>query len=431
LTTDNDIRIVEVPPGVFNATSTVPGDKSLSHRALILTAFAQGTSEINGLGTGHDVAATVRVLRELGITITGNQVVSKGIDAWTEPSGPLQCGNSGTTMRLVAGALAGRPYRAKLMGDRSLSRRPMSRLKGPLEALGATVGLSPIGTPPVEIAELAGKLSGRNVEIDVASAQVRSAFILAALQADGTSSVSSPFGFRDHTERWLESYERGRRLSRTTFEVYPGPLPTNRYDVAGDPSSAAFLWTAAAIRPGSKVTTTGVSLNPGRIGYLQVLESMGADVEAQVTTSIEGDPVGWVSVRGTPLQATEIAGDLTVATLDELPLVAVLAAMAEGVTVVRDAAELRVKESDRIASTVGMIRALGGGAEASNDGFEIIGTGWLESGVVDSVGDHRIAMASAVAAFGTLGPVHIHGAGVAAISWPSFYDDLETLWSSR
>jgi 3-phosphoshikimate 1-carboxyvinyltransferase len=428
--TDSDSRILETPQGSFRAERGVPGDKSLSHRALILAAMARGTSEVVGLGPGRDIEATGRVLRELGVTITGDRVFSTGVDGWAQPRHSLQCENSGTTMRLMAGALAGRPFRSTLVGDLSLSNRPMGRLTAPLSALGASISLSATGTPPIEVGTDA-PLQGAATEIPVASAQVRSAFILAALQAEGPSSVKSPAGFRDHTERWLESLGRGERLSATEFRVDPGPVPAGRYRVPGDPSSAAFLWTAAAIRPGSEVTTPGISLNPGRIGYREVLERMGVEVHAEVTESVGGDPVGTVTVRGGPLTATEVSGDLSVSALDELPLVAILGAVAEGITVVRDAGELRVKESDRVASTVSMITALGGGAEASEDGFAVVGTGWLEPGVVEAAGDHRIAMAGAVAATAVRGPVTISGARAAGVSWPGFYEDLEALWSSR
>ena len=426
----SDTRTIESPRGVFRAVQTVPGDKSLSHRALIFSAFAAGVSEVSGLGPGRDVAATIQILRELGVTFDGNRVISPGIDNWSSPEAPLDCGNSGTTMRLMAGALAGRPFSSTLTGDDSLSGRPMGRLVDPLSSLGATVGLSPESTSPL-VVRAASPLSGADVEVPVASAQVRSAFILAALQAEGPSSVKSPPSFRDHTERWLEALGRGERTSATEFHITPGPIPAGRYAVPGDPSSAAFLWASAAMRPGSLITTPRVSLNPGRIGFLQVLEAMGADVSAEVTESVGGDPVGSVTVQGAGLQAAEVGGDLATAALDELPLVAVLGAMAEGITVVRDATELRVKESDRIASTVAMIRALGGGAEPTDDGFAIVGTGWLEPGAVEAADDHRIAMAAAAAATAVEGPVTISGAGAAGVSWPSFYEDLEAVWSSR
>jgi 3-phosphoshikimate 1-carboxyvinyltransferase len=413
---------------VFRASVPVPGDKSLSHRALILAAMAPGVSEVTGAGPGRDVESTRRVLGGVGIEFVGSRIQSPGIGDWQTPDGVLDCGNSGTTLRLMAGALAGRPGPATLTGDASLRRRPMERLVAPLAALGASITTTE-GTPPVTVAAPEG-LRGADVSIPIASAQVRSAVALAALQAVGSTIIDSPAGFRDHTERWLDALGRGRRLTPTRFEVIPGPVPAGRYAVPGDPSSAAYLWAAAALVRGAAITTPGVSLNPGRIGFLQVLDAMGAQVEAEVTDEVGGDPVGTVTVRGKGLFSTDVAGELAVATLDELPLVAVVAAFAEGISVVKDAAELRAKESDRIASTVQMIRSLGGGAEATDDGFAIIGTGFLEGGRVDSHGDHRIAMAAAVAAARTDHGVEIVEASAADVSWPGFYDVLEAAWSS-
>jgi 3-phosphoshikimate 1-carboxyvinyltransferase len=305
----------------------------------------------------------------------------------------------------------------------------MRRLVAPLAALGARVETGPDGTAPVTVHGT--RLHGADVTIDVASAQVRSAVELAAIQADGASTIDSPPGFRDHTDRWLETFGLGRRGDGTVMHIEPGRIPATRYDITGDPSSAAYLWASAALVPGARVVTPDVSLNPGRLGFLGILERMGAVVEGSVTGDIHGDPVGTVSVTGDRLQAVEVSGDTVAAAIDELPLVAVLAAYAEGITVVRDAAELKAKESDRTVSTAAMIRALGGGAEATDDGFAVIGTGFLDGGTVDAAGDHRIAMAGAVAATAAQGPVTIDGASAAAVSWPSIYDTLEAVWSSQ
>jgi 3-phosphoshikimate 1-carboxyvinyltransferase len=423
-------RTLTPPIGPFEVVRTVPGDKSLSHRALIFGAMAEGVSQIDNLGTGADVESTRRGIAALGVEVHRARLDSPGVGGWVPPHGPIDCGNSGTTMRLLAGALAVRPWEATLVGDRSLQRRPMRRLVGPLTALGGRVELSDDGTAPIRTGG-AGTLTTAAIEIPIASAQVRTAFQLAALQVPGMSSIKSPHGFRDHTERWLVAWGLGEWHDSGAFRVYPGPVPPGRYGLPGDPSSAAFLWAAAAISNGSRVETPNVSLNPGRIGFLQILEAMGAEVGARVTRSLGGDPIGTVWVRGRGLVATDVAGPVAVASLDELPLVAVLGAYAEGITTVRDAAELRAKESDRIASTVAMIRALGGGAEATDDGFAVVGTGWLEEGTVDTDHDHRIAMAAAVAATGATGPIRIQGADAADVSWPGFYETLEATWSSR
>ena len=422
-------RTICLPRGSFATTAHVPGDKSLSHRAYIFAGFADGISEVTGAGPGADVVSTRHVLGALGVSIEGATVTSPGIDGWRPAPGPLDCGNSGTTLRLLAGALAGRPFTSTLTGDDSLRRRPMRRLVAPLGALGGLVRVTePGGTPPVTVGGGVA-LRGAETTVDLASAQVRSAFELAALQAEGSSRIEGPGGYRDHTERWLEAFGLGVRLSPTRFEVRPGPVPPGRYAVPGDPSSAAYLWALAAMRRGAAVTTPDVSLNPGRIGFLQILEAFGAEIAAEVTGSLLGDPVGTVTVRGRGLFATEVGGELATAALDELPLVAVLGALAEGITVVGGAAELRAKESDRIVSTVDMVRALGGGAEPTEDGFVVVGTGFLEPGRVETEGDHRIAMAAAVAAAGVDGEVQIADAAVAGVSWPGFYEAVEGLWS--
>ncbi len=422
-------RIVSYPRHPSRATVAVPGDKSLSHRALILGAMAPGRSRAIGLGPGADVAATADTLRALSVTIDAGWIDSPGVEGWQEPEAPLHCGNSGTTMRLMAGAVAGRSFATHLDGDDSLRRRPMRRLVAPLTALGAEVTVTePGGTAPVTVHPSAG-LTGAEVTLDLASAQVRSAVALAALQADGATLIDGPDGYRDHTERWLATLGLGEPAGPGRFRVDPGPVPPTEYRIPGDPSSAAFLWSAAALRRGSSVTTPDVSLNPGRIGFLEILERFGAEIEAQVTGSVHGDPVGTVTVTGHGLFAVDVPPELAAPTMDELILVGVLGSVAEGISVVRGAAELRTKESDRIEGTVELVRSLGGGAEATEDGFAVVGIGRLEPGRVRTYGDHRLAMAAAVAAVAVDGSVVIEEAGVAGVSWPRFYDVMEGLWS--
>lgn len=422
-----DLRLAG-PGGPFDAVVRLPGDKSLSHRALLFAAMADGDSIVEGLGTGADVRSTAAALRRLGIVVDGERVRSPGASAWRDPDGQIDCGNSGTTMRLLAGILSTSQARATLVGDASLMRRPMRRLVEPLLALGGHISVRDDGTPPIDVGG-ARWVRHASVAIPMASAQVRTAFELAALAGDADSDVDSPRGFRDHTERWLTAIGRGEWLSDTAFRVHPGAIPPARYQVPGDPSSAAFLWACAALHPGASIVTPGISLNPGRLGFLEVLDHMGADVEAVVTGSTGGDPVGDVRVAAADLRGVTVDGALAVAALDELPLVAVLGAFAEGVTSVRDAGELRAKESDRITSVVAMIRALGGGSEAVDDGFDVVGTGFLDAGVIDPDGDHRIAMAAAVAATRVPDGVVIRDAEVASVSWPEFYSTLEGLWS--
>lgn len=416
------------PGGPFDATICVPGDKSLSHRALIFAAMAHGDSVVTGLGPGEDIRSTRSALRDLGVEIFGEQIRSPGIGGWTSPQEAIDCGNSGTTMRLLAGALATSETTAILTGDDSLLQRPMSRLLEPLRSLGGVIDVTDSGTAPLTVGGCVRPVAAA-VEIPIASAQVRTAFELAALRAPGRSSIDSPPGFRDHTERWLEAVGRGSWSSPTAFTIDPGPLPAARYEVPGDPSSAAYLWACAAIEPGARVTTPTISLNPGRLGFLQILDEMGARIDAVVTGSTGGDPVGDVTVEGATLTGITIDGPLVAAALDELPLVAVVAAYGEGITAVRDAAELRAKESDRIDAVVEMLRSLDGGIEPHPDGFDVIGTGFLEGGTVDTFSDHRIAMAAGVAATKAQDTVVIRDAHVASVSWPGFYETLESLWS--
>ena len=422
--------VLEGPRQPFAAGIEVPGDKSLSHRSIILSAMAKGTSTVERLATGRDVQSTLSVVQQLGVEVDGSRITSPGIGGWVQPSGPLDCENSGTTMRLLAGALSGSGLRTTLVGDESLMRRPMGRLVEPLEALGATVELSGEGTAPMTVTGVSQTTAG-DVDIPMASAQVRSSYSLGAIRADGQSTITSPPGFRDHTERWLEAMGLGERESSTTFRIFPGDVPAFNYVIPGDPSSAAFLWAAAAIIDGAHVVTPNISLNPGRIGFLEILEGMGATISGEVTGAVLGDPVGTVGVQGNGLRGTHVHGALAAAALDELPLVAVVASYAEGITRISDAAELKAKESDRIATTVAMINALGGGAQERSDGFEVLGIGWLDGGVVEAAGDHRIAMAGAVAATGATGPVTISGAGTVGVSWPRFFEALEALWSSQ
>ena len=380
----------------FAASVQVPGDKSLSHRALLFAGMAEGDSLVTGLGTGLDVAATQTALRNLGVAIDGEQIRSPGVSRWTIPHRPIDCGNSGTSMRLLSGILATSHVSTVLMGDTSLSGRPMTRLEAPLRSLGGVIETTD-GHAPINVGD-AEVVTGADVTIETASAQVRSAFELGALAAKNSSSIDSPPGFRDHTERSLHAIGRGDWESDTKFRVDPGAVPPAKYDVPGDPSSAAYLWAAAAISPGSQVVTTAISLNPGRIGFLQILDDMGAGIEVLVKHSVGGDPVGDVKVTGREIRGVTVGGDLIASSLDELPLVAVVAAYGDGVTTVRGAEELRIKESDRIEAVEQMMLSLGGGISTVHDGFDIVGTGFLNGGSVETYHDHRIAMAAAVAA---------------------------------
>lgn len=421
------IERIDLPTGPFSATVQVPGDKSLGHRALVLSALAAGESRVAGLSGGADIRSTAAVIGGLGVTVEDDRVQSPGIAGWRTPAVPLDCGNSGTTMRLMTGALAGSGVAGTLVGDASLSRRPMRRVAAPLEKMGASIRLTRDGTAPIMID--GGQLVGTRVEIPIPSAQVRTAVALAALSADRPTVIESPPGYRDHTETWFEHLGHGRRVGETAFEVTPGPVDPLSLAIPGDPSSAAFLWAAAAVRPGSTVTTPGISLNPGRLGFLRALIAMGATVEVTPVGDVMGDPVGDVTLTSGPLHGVTLEGAEVAATVDELPLIAVLAAMADGVTVVSGAAELRAKESDRLDGSVRLARLAGAPARVDEDGF-VVGEGPADATpAIAARGDHRIAMAAAIAAIAQGRPVEVEGFEVCAVSWPGFRTALEGLWS--
>ena len=423
-----DARSFQARTKPFDCEVVPPGDKSLAHRALILAAMAEGTSLVANQPGGADVLSTRAATAALGVEHDRERVTSPGISAWSPPPMAIDCGNSGTTMRLLAGALAGSPVGASLVGDPSLMRRPMSRLIKPLTALGADISVAEGGTAPIKVTGT--RLEGARVSVPMASAQVRTAVALAAINAHGATTIDSPPGFRDHTERWLTHLGLGRIESETTFVVTPGPVPAFEITLPGDPSSAAFLWAAAAVLPGSRIVTPNVSLNPGRTGFLEILETMGVGVTLEPGDPVLGDPVGTITVEGAKLIGIDVSGDLTVRSLDELPLLAVVAAAAEGRTTVTDAGELRVKESNRIASSVRLARLAGAEASDHADGFTVDPIrAPLGEGLLDAGGDHRVAMAGAVAALVRGAPVSVAGFEAADVSWPGFGEVLEGMWS--
>jgi 3-phosphoshikimate 1-carboxyvinyltransferase len=413
----------------------VPGDKGISHRALILGALARGRTYLGGLAPGADVAHTASCLEACGALVRlhadGRAMVEGGGPqrALSAPAAPLDCGNSGSSMRMLAGAIAGHPITASLDGDASLRRRPMRRVATPLQEMGAAVRLSPEGTAPMTI-DGRRPLHAISFTPPVASAQVKTAVLLAGLFADGPTTVVEPAPTRDHTERLLRlcGVEVVSGDGRVT--VSPGPLEPFGLRIPGDISSAAFFLCLAAAREGWRVRCPELGLNPGRDGVLEVLRAMGATVEVTAGEAAGGvEPVGEVEVRGGTLHATRIAGPLIPRLIDELPVIAVLATQAEGVTEIRDAAELRAKESDRIVDLATGLNRMGAECETLPDGLVIHGPTRLTPAPVDAAGDHRLAMAFAVAAclaFGT-GTTRIAGAESVAISYPGFFEDLAAL----
>lgn len=435
----------------------VPGDKSIGHRALLLSALCDGTVRIAGLGSGADNGRTARAMSAMGAVIQrvdgaagpgsepGGEIEVRGvgIDGLRAPIEALDCGNSGTTMRLLCGLLAAQPFAATLVGDASLSRRPMKRVIEPLARMGATVtgGLGgPEGDiyPPLRVAPNRGPLQGIDYRMPVASAQVKSAVLLAGLYADGITRVTEPGSTRDHTERMLAYMGAPVRQAGEGVVAVDAvgwgerSLRADRIVVPADPSQAAFVVIAALLAGVERVTVPGVCVNPTRTGFLDVLAAMGARVELEAMDRSGSEPTADLSVSrgaGDGLRATTVAGDLTVRSIDELPILAVIAARAEGVTEFRDAAELRVKESDRIATTCAMMRALGCRVEERDDGFAVEGMGGrpFTMASIDAAGDHRIAMAGAIAGLIANGPVRIQGAEMVDTSFPDFAGTMRAL----
>jgi 3-phosphoshikimate 1-carboxyvinyltransferase len=416
------------PAPRLRGKTRVPGDKSLSHRLALLAALASGRSRFGRFATGRDCRSTLDALRTLGVevgeTADAVEVIGRGPRGLRAPASAIDAGNSGSTMRMLAGVLAGRPFHSVLDGDASLRARPMERVAAPLRAMGARVETTG-GRPPVSVE--GGPLRGIAHRLEVASAQVKTAVLLAGLQARGRTTVVEPAATRDHTERLLPCF--GVPVTRDGLAVSiegPAPLTPFDMDVPGDPSSAAFLVVAALVLPDARVVIEDVLLNPGRVAFLDVLARMGGDVRA----TVDGDgpePVGRIEAGSSALRATSIAAHETAALIDELPVLAVAAAFAEGRTVLEGAAELRAKESDRIAAVAEGLQRLGAAVEERPDGLVIEGRASLRGAVVRSHGDHRIAMALAVAALAASGETSIEDAECADVSFPGFFDLLERL----
>ncbi|HET6341117.1 MAG TPA: 3-phosphoshikimate 1-carboxyvinyltransferase [Gemmatimonadota bacterium] len=414
----------------------VPGDKSIGHRALLLNAIAGGAAVVGGLPAGRDLAATLGALRSLGVSIAGmpgagargDRVRIEGGARWRADE-PVDCGNSGTTARLLLGILAPRATApVTLVGDDSLSRRPMGRVVEPLQGMGARIAAGKPGMGigarlPLTIRGSA--LRGGSHRLPIASAQVKSALLLAGLAARGPTWVEEPEPSRDHTERMLERMGAAIRREGRRTGVEPGPLAAVDVDVPGDVSSAAPFVAFAAAREGSRLAVRGVGLNPTRTGFLEVLRDMGAGVEIEVEGE-DPEPRGTIRVEGRELRGVRLGAEIVPRVIDELPLVAVLATRAEGKTVVTGAAELRVKESDRIESIVRGLQALGAAIDPLPDGFAVQGPTPLKGAALDAASDHRIGMALAVAAALAEGESELDGAEWVDVSFPGFF---ERLWA--
>lgn len=423
----------------------VPSDKSIGHRALLFGALANGTSRIRGFSRGEDNVSTARAMAAMGAEITDVSetelaVKGTGLFGLREPAGDLDCGNSGTTMRLLAGLLAGQPFRATLVGDETLMRRPMGRVVTPLRARGAILSGRPHPkkegdvTAPLVIGPLPEGTHLRELEYEspVASAQVKSALLLSGLYAHGVTRLSEPTLSRDHTERMLLAMGAPLRTVGPVCELDPagwkGVLSPVDVDIPGDVSAAAFLLVAAAISPGSRVTVRGVGTNPTRTGLLEIMRDMGAGLDVAARGEQGGEPVAEITAWHEPLRAGRVGGELVPRAIDEIPIACALAARASGETVIRDAEELRVKESDRIATMASVLRAFGVTCDERPDGMTIAGReGKLEAAEVDSRGDHRIAMTAAVLALHAAGPCRVTNADCIATSFPKFVGTMRAL----
>lgn len=404
---------------------TIPGDKSVSHRSVMFAALADGTSHIEGFLEGEDTRATARIFSQLGVRIETPSASQRivhgvGIDGLQAPSGPLDCGNAGTGMRLLAGLLAGQAFDCTLVGDESLSGRPMRRVTGPLSQMGAKIDTEADGTPPLHV-HGGQTLNGIDFASPVASAQIKSAVLLAGLYAHGETSVTEPHPTRDYTERMLSAFGVDIAFSPGKARLRGGQrLRATDIVVPADFSSAAFFLVAASIIPGSELRLKQVGLNPRRTGLLHALRLMGADITEENPAEQGGEPVADLVVRYAPLKGARIPEELVPDMIDEFPALFVAAAAAEGQTVVTGAAELRVKESDRLAAMATGLRALGMQVDETEDGATLHGGVALGSGTIESHGDHRIAMAFAIAGQISHGEVRINDIANVATSFPDF-----------
>ncbi|WP_173916303.1 3-phosphoshikimate 1-carboxyvinyltransferase [Halobacillus sp. Marseille-Q1614] len=410
---------------------SVPGDKSISHRAVIFSSLAEGTSHITNFLTGEDCLRTVQAFREFGVAIEREDkdvtIHGKGINALKTPTQPINFGNSGTTARLLSGVLAALPHFSVAYGDESLSKRPMDRVVLPLEKMGAQI----TGRDQARLLPLAFegcKLTGTTIEMNVKSAQVKSALLLAGMLADGETTVFEKGITRNHTEMLMSEYgidltKVGQRL---TIQGNQQPQASD-LRVPGDISSAAFFMVAAAITPNSSIAIEGVGLNPTRNGIITALEQMGADITVEQTDSVGHEPVGNIHVESSSLSAITLKGDLIPNLIDEIPIIALAATQAKGQTVIKDAHELKVKETNRIDSVVTNLRNLGADIESTEDGMVIHGPVQLSGGTVNSFGDHRIGMMGAIASYVSEASVEVLDKQCINISYPEFFEHFNKL----
>ena len=421
----NDLVFLANPGGNVRGRIRVPGDKSISHRSIMLGSLAEGTTEVEGFLEGEDALATLQAFRDMGVVIEGPQhgrvtVHGVGLHGLKAPPGPIYVGNSGTSMRLLAGLLAGQPFDVTMTGDASLSKRPMNRVANPLREMGAVVETGPDGRPPLTIRG-GQKLKALTYTLPMASAQVKSCLLLAGLYAEGVTTVTEPAPTRDHTERMLRGFGYAVESKGPVASLQAGgKLTATRIEVPADISSAAFFLVAASIAEGSDLLLEHVGINPTRIGVIEILRLMGGDITLENQREVGGEPVADLRVRGAKLKGIEIPEALVPLAIDEFPVLFIAAVCAEGRTVLRGAEELRVKESDRIQVMADGLTSLGVKVQPTEDGIIIDGGQTIGGGEVHSHGDHRIAMAFSVASLRASAPIRIHDAANVATSFPNF-----------
>ena len=419
-----------LPAARIRGRVAVPGDKSISHRALVLAAIADGHCTITGRAVGEDQDSMLACLRALGVSIEDDgartAVSGVGLRGLRSPEAELDCGNSGATMRFLTGLLAGVPgVEATLVGDASLSRRPMARVADPLRRMGADVGTSPSGLPPISVR--GQQLRGADHHLAIASAQVKTAILLAGLNASEQTFIVGRDTGRDHTERMLRMLGVDIESGDAIRMRPPAAIPAFEIEVPGDPSSAAFWLVLAAAHPNAEVAVTGVDINPTRVAFLAVLRRMGAEIEVGDEAAAAGEPTATLTARSSQLRATEIEPEEVSALVDEIPILAVAAACAEGSSVFRGLGELRLKETDRLQAVATQLRLIGSAIAVEGDDLLITGRRGLRGARVFSHGDHRMAMSLAVAASLAAGVSEIEGAEAASVSYPGFFEVLDQL----
>jgi 3-phosphoshikimate 1-carboxyvinyltransferase len=432
------VKEVVSSPASLEGNVIPPGDKSISHRAALLNSIADGVAKVSNFCVGDDRASMLRCLRGVGADITQHDsptgdpsdeyfiIKGRGIDGLDEPSGVLDSGNSGTTMRLVSGLLAAQPFFSILSGDRSLNNRPMKRIVTPLSMMGATI----MGRKDNSLAPLAirgGGLVGIKYDMPVASAQLKSSILIAGLYADGETTVNQPALSRDHTERMIGAMGADVREDGLSLTIRRSSLSSMDVRVPCDISGASFWLVAGCCHPNASVRVKGVGINPSRTGVLDVLKAMGANVRMENVVEEGGEPSADLVAETSQLEGTEIAGAIIPRVIDELPVLALAACFAKGTTVIRDAQELRVKESDRISATVEGLTRLGAKVEETPDGMVIYGGATLKGAETRSHGDHRIAMTMGIAGLVTQGQTTIEDSEAASVSYPEFWDTLKQL----